>query len=67
MTHTTDPPVNSARRDQHGTSLATAAPGFDWTRQLRTDLRSLVTFWLKTDNRVVSHVSIVPTSASGVR
>lgn len=65
MTHTTDPPVRTATAEQRGSSLATANQAFDWTRQLRTDMRHLVTFWLETDHRVMGHVSIVP--AGGAR
>jgi hypothetical protein len=60
MNHSTDPPISDATAEQRGTSLATADPAFNWTRQMRPDLRSLVTLWLETDRRVVSHVTIVP-------
>lgn len=65
MTHSTDPPISSATARQGGIPLATAVQAFDWTRKLPTDMRGFVTFWLETDNRVVSHVSIV--AAGGAR
>ncbi|MEV4020206.1 hypothetical protein AB0J35_57990 [Nonomuraea angiospora] len=67
MTHTTDPPVNSARHDQRGSSLTTAAQSFDWTRQLPPHLRGLVTTWLEIGDDAFRHVSIVPTPAGGAR
>ncbi|MCK2214250.1 hypothetical protein MF672_010675 [Actinomadura sp. ATCC 31491] len=62
MTNPTDPPPPVA-----GATLATAAPDFDWTRQLRPDVRGLVTTWMEIGERAIRHVSIVPQTTGAGR
>ncbi|MFF0867662.1 hypothetical protein ACFYUV_38275 [Nonomuraea sp. NPDC003560] len=65
MTHSTDPPAGTARRDAR--QLATAGQSFDWTRRLDVPVRDLVTTWLEIGDRAIRHVSIVTPIPSGAR
>ncbi|NJP93950.1 hypothetical protein HCN51_31700 [Nonomuraea sp. FMUSA5-5] len=60
MTHSTDPPVSSTTPQQEGSTLATVAGDFDWTRRLPPSVRSLVTTWLEIGDEAIRHISIVP-------
>ncbi|MFB4285662.1 hypothetical protein ACBJ59_61120 [Nonomuraea sp. MTCD27] len=59
MIQTTDPPVSSASPEQ-GSTLATAAQSFNWTRQTTPRVRAALTTWLEIGDRAFRCMTIVP-------